>query len=174
MRNPRVLLLFCGLMLQQSTSAAPEAPPPESGRIRLESGGAAQLRIDPGLDAGQPSSFDPFYDLRARQSWYSDEPVLAPTLILDLPKSYFESRWEDRMDLWSETLKGRAEAIAQPNSFSISGTSCQLGGSFADCTLPKLPCAFRLGVFGLGSQASHGPTIRDSYDLNLLSTRCSL
>lgn len=118
--------------------------------------------------------YDPFYDLRARQPWSTEELDLQPTLLLDLPKSYFESREEDVASLWSETLKGRVDAIAQPNRFSIPGATCQLGGSFADCMLPKLPCAFRLGVFGLGSQASQGPQIRDSYDFNVLSSRCTL
>lgn len=99
-----------------------------------------------------------------------EEPDLKPTLLLDPPKSYFDSREEDVASLWSETL----DAIAQPNRFSIPGATCQLGGSFADCMLPKLPCAFRLGVFGLGSQASQGPQIRDSYDFNILSSRCTL
>ncbi len=166
-------MLFCCAVLLQAADAQ-EAPPPGSGRIRLETGGAAQLTIDPGLKADQPSSFDPFYDLRARQSWYSDEPALAPTLLLELPKSYFDSHEVEASSLWSETLQGRVDAIAQPKTVSISGTTCRLGGSFADCTLPKLPCAFRLGVFGLGSQESHGPLARDSYDFNFLSSRCTL
>jgi hypothetical protein len=166
-------LLFCGSILLQAV-AAQDVQPPESGQIRLDSGGAARLTIDPALGADQPASYDPFYDLRARQSWYSDEPVMGPTLLLELPKSYFEIPAADQTSLWSETLKGRVDAIAQPKSFSISDTTCQLGGSFADCMLPKLPCAFRLGVFGLGSQESHGPLVRESYDFNFLSSRCAL
>lgn len=165
--RPLCFLFYCSILLQ--TVAAQEG-----GQIRLETGGAAQLTIDPALRADQPSSFDPFYDLRERQSWYSDEPVLEPTLHFDLPKSYFDSHEVEASSLWSETLKQRVEAIAQPKTFSISGTTCQLGGSFADCTPPKLPCAFRLGVFGLGSQESHGPLARDSYDFNFLSSRCTL
>jgi len=112
--------------------------------------------------------------MRARQQGYAEEPDLQPTLLLDLPKSSAEPLGEVDPSLWSEVLKGRVDAIAQPKSFSISGTTCQLGGSFADCMLPKLPCAFKLGVFGLGSQASRGPMIRDSYDFNILSSRCTL
>jgi hypothetical protein len=165
-------LLVCWLLLH--SVAAQEAPSRDSGKIRLETGGAAQLTIDQVLRADHPASYDPFYDLRARPVWSSDEPVLQPALLLELPHSYFDVPAADQTSLWSQALRGRVDAIAQPTRFSISATTCQLGGSFADCMLPKLPCAFRLGVFGLGSQESHGPLVRESYDFNFLSSHCSL